>query len=54
MMKHHKDNLLIASDLAGLNGLIGLELLSTNKAEVKSTPVLEATIELVCVRVRSL
>ena len=54
MMKHQKGTLLVASDLVWLNDLIGLELLSTNKAEVKSTSVLDVTIELVCVLVRQL
>src|SRR5207247_10527414 len=54
MMKHQKGTLLITSHVAWLNDLIGLELLSTNKAEVKSTSILQATIELVCVRVRLL
>ena len=44
----------IASDLVWLNDLIGLELLSMNKAEVKSTSISEATVELVGVRVRLL
>jgi len=54
MMKHQKGTLLIASDLVSLNDSIGLELLSMNKVEVKSTSVLDATIELICAQVRPL